>query len=118
MLTLAAGILACSLTVPANLDNAPDPALIPVQLSMGGHLAGPTPATKPPQPRPPQSQGALTPDEQKRFAEALSRLTPKERKQLSKKIKKFTPEESRQFIQGVKRQLAATAAPQNLRRMQ
>jgi len=90
---------------------------LPAQLSIGGSVTRPTPATKSPQQRPTQSQGSLTPDEQKRFAGAMNHLTPKERKRLAKKIKKLTPEESRQFIQSIKRQLAAQGAtPQNLRR--
>ncbi len=85
--------------------------LIPVQLAMGGKQ-GPIPQTRtaqtPPAP-PAKPQGGLTPDEQKRFTEAVKRLTPKERKRLTKAIKKFTPEESRQFLEGVKRQLATKA---------
>jgi hypothetical protein len=114
--SIAFSTLICPLSVAAKLNAASDHTLIPAQLSMGGRLAGPAPATRNPQPPPTQSQGALTPDEQKRFAEAVSRLTPKERKRLNKSIKRLTPQESRQFIQMVKRQLATTeAAPQTLR---
>jgi hypothetical protein len=86
--------------------------VIPVQLSIGGKQ-GPVPKARssqtPPAP-PAKPQAGLTPDEQRRFAEAVKHLSPKQRKQLTKRIKKFTPEESRQFIEGVKRQLAAKKA--------
>ena len=82
--------------------------VIPVQLAMGGKQ-GPIPQARTPQATAAPAakpQAGLTPDEQRRFTEAMKRLTPKERKRVTKAIKKFTPEESRQFIEGVKRQLA------------
>jgi len=65
----------------------------------------------------PAGQTALTPDEAKRFNDAVNHLPRKERKRLNKAVGKMSPAERRQFIVAVKRQLAAkNAAPQALQR--
>ena len=56
--------------------------------------------------------GGLTPDEQRRLAEAINRMTPKERKRLAKAMKRLTPEGRRQLADVLKRQLAGGTVSQ------
>ncbi len=53
--------------------------------------------------------GGLTPEEQRRLADAINRMTPKERKRLAKAMKRLTPDGRRQLADVLKRQLAAPA---------
>jgi hypothetical protein len=83
-------------------------ALIPAQLSMDRK----TPPIGPP-PKKRMSARAkpddgLTPEGQRRLAEAINHMTPKERERLAKAMKRLTPEGRRQLADMVKRRLAGT----------
>jgi hypothetical protein len=59
--------------------------------------------------------GGLTPEEQRRLAEAINRMTPKERKRLAKAMKRLTPDGRRQLADVLKRQLAGGTLSQATR---
>jgi len=81
-------------------------ALIPTQLSMDRKTAPTAPAPKKSTRARTKSEVGLTPEEQRRLAEAINRMTPKERKQLANAMKRLTPEGRRQLTDVVKRRLA------------
>ena len=81
-------------------------ALIPAQLSMGRPGPASAPAARKRMTAPAKPEAGLTPQEQKRLAEAMNRLTPEERKRLAKAVKRLTPQQRRQLVAVVKRQLA------------
>jgi hypothetical protein len=103
-IALAAGISPAA--AAGSLEVRSAYTLIPAQLSMDRK-------TPPNAPAPKKSMSArtgrdvgLTPEEQRRLAEAINRMTPKERKRLDKMMKRLTPEGRRQLADVVKRQLA------------
>jgi hypothetical protein len=65
---------------------------------------------------PAKPEAGLTPQEQKRLAEALSQMTPKERKRLVKAVKRLTPAQRMQFVAVVKQQLAKNGKASQLTR--
>jgi hypothetical protein len=80
--------------------------IVPAQLSMGRNLRAPPQAARKKVTAPAKPEAGLTPQEQKRLAEALNQLTPESRKRLAKVVKHLTPEQRRQLLAVVKRQLA------------
>jgi len=81
-------------------------ALIPAQLSMDRKTPPTAPAPKKSMSARKKPDVGLTPEEERRLAEAINRMTPKERKRLAKAMKRLTPEGRRQLADVVKRQLA------------
>lgn len=69
-------------------------------------MRAPTQAARKKVTAPAKPEAGLTPQEQKRLAEALNQLTPESRKRLAKVVKHLTPEQRRQLLAVVKRQLA------------
>jgi hypothetical protein len=81
-------------------------ALNPAQLSMDRKTPPNAPAAKKRMTARSRPDSGLTPEEQKRLAEAINRMTPAERKRLAKAMNRLTPEGRRQLAEVVKRQLA------------
>jgi hypothetical protein len=101
-IALATGI--CPATAAGNL--------VPAQLSMDRKMPPAAPAPRNGMSARTIPDVGLTPEGQRRLAEAINRMTPKERKRLAKAMKRLTPEGRRQLADVLKRQLAGTTLSQ------
>jgi hypothetical protein len=96
-----------------------------IALAVGGSslaaargLQYPPPRRAAPQPqRAPTGSEGLTPEESKKFAQAMKRLTPEQRQRIAAAVQRLNPEQRRQLVQELKRDLAGKrTASQRIKR--